>query len=65
MPDYSTLSIQPDERNPRIARLLLNLIKNAREAMPGGGRLTIATEPLGDGVVIRVGKERAARVVVR
>jgi enoyl-CoA hydratase len=24
MPDFSTLSIQPDQGNPRVARLLLN-----------------------------------------
>lgn len=38
----------------RFIRVLCNLIKNACEAMPQGGILTIATELAGPGVVIRI-----------
>jgi signal transduction histidine kinase len=40
---------------PRFTRMLCNLIKNAREAMPNGGILTLTIEPAGNEVVIRVG----------
>ena len=38
----------------RFTRVLCNLIKNAREAMPGGGILTITTDLVGDMVVLRI-----------
>jgi signal transduction histidine kinase len=40
---------------PRFTRMLCNLIKNAREAMPNGGILTLTIEPVENVVVIRVG----------
>jgi len=40
---------------PRFTRMLCNLIKNAREAMPNGGILTLTIEPVGNEVLIRVG----------
>ena len=39
---------------PRFIRVLCNLIKNAREAMPGGGVLTISTDLDGDNVILRI-----------
>jgi signal transduction histidine kinase len=39
---------------PRFIRVLCNLIKNAREAMPNGGILTISSDRVGDQVVLRV-----------
>jgi two-component system, sporulation sensor kinase D len=39
---------------PRFTRVLCNLIKNAQEAMPHGGILTLHTERDGDEVVIRI-----------
>jgi signal transduction histidine kinase len=38
----------------RFIRVLCNLIKNAREAMPSGGILTISTDLVGSQVVIRI-----------
>ena len=38
----------------RFERALLNIIKNAREAMPGGGRLRLAVYPSGEWVVFEV-----------
>ncbi len=38
----------------RFLRMFGNLLKNAREAMPGGGTLTIATERLADEMVFRI-----------
>jgi signal transduction histidine kinase len=38
----------------RFTRVLCNLIKNAREAMTGGGVLTISTDLVGDAAVLRI-----------
>jgi signal transduction histidine kinase len=40
---------------PRFTRMLCNLIKNAREAMPSGGILTLTIEQVENEVLIRVG----------
>jgi signal transduction histidine kinase len=40
---------------PRFTRMLCNLIKNAREAMPNGGILTLTMERVGNEVLIHVG----------
>ena len=39
---------------PRFIRVLCNLIKNAREAMPTGGIITFGTDKIGNEVVIRI-----------
>ena len=39
---------------PRFSRMLCNLLKNAREAMPSGGILTVATELVESEVILRV-----------
>ncbi|HEX4631488.1 MAG TPA: ATP-binding protein [Chthoniobacterales bacterium] len=39
---------------PRFSRVLCNLIKNAREAMPSGGILTLTIEKVGGEVLMRV-----------
>lgn len=39
---------------PRFKRALLNVIHNAAEAMPAGGRLTLTAEPSADGSEIRL-----------
>jgi signal transduction histidine kinase len=39
----------------RIFEMVLNIVRNAIEAMPGGGTLTIATLPAGNSVEIRFG----------
>lgn len=39
---------------PRFLRVLCNLIKNAREAMPTGGIITFGTEQIGSEIVLRI-----------
>ncbi|HEX4339835.1 MAG TPA: ATP-binding protein [Polyangiaceae bacterium] len=48
-------SVSVDEG--QIRQALYNLVRNAREAMPSGGRIVLSTRPLGDGVVITVDDE--------
>jgi signal transduction histidine kinase len=40
---------------PRFTRVLCNLIKNAREAMPSGGILTLTIDKAPDEIVLRIG----------
>jgi signal transduction histidine kinase len=47
-------STMPKVRGSRLYQVLCNLIRNAIDAMPGGGRLTISSGVVADDVVIRV-----------
>ena len=49
-PGLPQLSFDPSQ----IRQLLLNLIRNAREAMPGGGKLEVEVRREGDALVARV-----------
>jgi PAS domain S-box-containing protein len=49
-PDLPRISVDPEQ----VKQVLANLLTNAVQAMPDGGRLTIATETGGDGVVLSV-----------
>jgi PAS domain S-box-containing protein len=39
---------------PKLQQVLMNLILNARDAMPQGGKMEISTEPIGDDVAINI-----------
>lgn len=39
---------------PRFSRMLCNIIKNAREAMPQGGILNVTAEQAGDDILLRI-----------
>jgi signal transduction histidine kinase len=48
-------ALPPALGDPDQLRIVLgNLIRNAREAMPGGGRLTLTGHPTGDGIEVHV-----------
>jgi signal transduction histidine kinase len=49
-----TYNGQLDLDLPRFTRVLCNLVKNAREAMPKGGTLTLVIEKLGEEVFLRL-----------
>ena len=51
--DFQSQSM-PSVRGSRLYQVCCNLIKNAIDAMPEGGRLTLTTGLVGEEVVIRV-----------
>jgi signal transduction histidine kinase len=51
--DFQTQDL-PSVRGPRLYQVCCNLIKNAIDAMPEGGRLTLSTGMVNDEVVIRM-----------
>ncbi|WP_430782222.1 hybrid sensor histidine kinase/response regulator [Actinoplanes sp. G11-F43] len=63
-PDLPTVTCDPGQ----LEQMLIHLAQNARDAMPGGGRLEIGTALLGDRVVLRVsdtGRGMTAEVAER